>query len=529
MKDQGLDLREYLNVALKRWWLLILGPLLAGTMILTMSVLNTDTPASPPIYEATTTLLIEGKRGINSYEELAMTRAVLDQAIAVGDLPLTVATLRSMTLAVLDEKTQFFRITVISSDPALAALAADGVADSLIQQVDRQRGSQLASVQQELARQADFLRELNSPEAVQEITRSLTSNVNSRLAIIDRAESSQLAVTPASANTARNLALAIFLGGVISLGLTLAVEYLQNPLRSPGQVARRFNLNHLGSVPRWSGARRKTALLVQREGQDPYLSEAINMTATRLEFVAGSRQARTLLVASPDAGEGRSTLAANLAVALASGWQEVVLIDADLRRPALHQFFNLDNRRGLSTLLSEAGAPIMAELQSTDFPRLRVLTAGPTSPNPLELLKSPQMARVFQELKESGVLALVDVPPLAVASDGLIVASLVEGIVLVADAQRGRVGALESALEYLQSVATPILGFVWNRVPNRPFGPKSRERSYHQDSHAPGSGPRPSGSGGSPAQGTFVEPSSPAGGRAEIPSEAHPPVRLGQN
>ncbi|MFQ6026145.1 MAG: polysaccharide biosynthesis tyrosine autokinase [Dehalococcoidia bacterium] len=480
MRDQGLDLREYLNVALRRWWLLILGPLLAAAVVLSMEALDSNSPPPPPMYQATITLLAEGNRRVESYDELVMTRAVLARSIEANDLPLSVENLRSMVVPVSDPKSRFFRITVINANDALAERTADAVAKSMIEWVDIQRSSQLTLLEQDLARRGEFLKSLDSPEAAQELTRALTANLNSQLVIIDPAEVTQLAVSSTGPNTLRNLALAIFLGGAISVGSVVAVEYFQNPLRSPQQMGQRFGLNHLGSIPRWRGARAKTAQLAQSGSSDPLLIEAMNLTATNLEFGATSQNARTLLITSPDSGEGRSTLTAHIGVALASGWQEVILIDADLRRPALHQFFNLDNRRGLSTFLSDPGAEIDQVLQPTDFPRLKVVTAGPAPANPVELLKSPKMNRVLQELKDAGALVLVDAPPVAIASDGLILASLVDGVVIVADGQHGRMGAMELALGNLQNVNAAILGFVWNRVSLRPFPRSSRGRRYYQ-------------------------------------------------
>ena len=119
-------------------------------------------------------------------------------------------------------------------------------------------------------------------------------------------------------------------------------------------------------------------------------------------------------------------------------------------------------------------------IQSTSYQRLQVITSGPTPSNPVELLRCPRMSWLLQQLKESAHIVLVDTPPLLATTDGVLLASQIDGVVVVANASDSRLESMKAAVEGLQRTNSKILGFVWNRAPVRPFSDYSRRERYYR-------------------------------------------------
>jgi capsular exopolysaccharide synthesis family protein len=173
---------------------------------------------------------------------------------------------------------------------------------------------------------------------------------------------------------------------------------------------------------------------------------------------------RTLLVTSANPAEGKSTTVANLSIVMAQAGKRVVLVDADLRLPALHRLFGLNNTIGLTNvLLSEdlAGAIV---LQPTGVDGLSLLSSGPLPPNPSELLGSQRMARVIEYLKTQADIVLLDSPPAMSVTDPVVLAGLMDGVIAVVDAGRTRAGALLRLKELISATRTPLIGVVLNKL-----------------------------------------------------------------
>lgn len=220
-------------------------------------------------------------------------------------------------------------------------------------------------------------------------------------------------------------------------------------------------------------------LVMLRDSRSP-IAEAYRGLRTNLTFSSLDRPLRTLLVTSAGPEEGKSTVLANLAVTEAQAGRQVVIVDADLRRPRQHELFALGNAAGLTTLLADEKSlqnlSLQAEvLQTTEAPGLRVLTSGPLPPNPTELLASQRMAALLAALCAAADLVLLDAPPVVVVTDAAILAAQVDGVLLVVNANGTRREHAQRAQQLLAKVNARIVGSVLNNAaPDRSLRPYYR-------------------------------------------------------
>ena len=212
-------------------------------------------------------------------------------------------------------------------------------------------------------------------------------------------------------------------------------------------------------------------------------SEAYRMLRTNIQFAGLDAPARTIVFTSAGPGEGKTTSVANFGVVAAEGGSRVCLIDSDLRRPALHRLFGLQNGRGLSTALLHS-LPLAELAQPTATPSLSVLTSGPTPPNPAELVGSRRMRELFDSAASDFDLVLCDSPPVISVTDGIALAAQCDGVVMVI-----RVGAipheaLRRATEQLEAVKGRILGVLLNSVDLRRDGYHYKYYRYYRSYQA---------------------------------------------
>ena len=219
-----------------------------------------------------------------------------------------------------------------------------------------------------------------------------------------------------------------------------------------------------------------------RSLQDPRspIAEAYRGLRTNLTFSSLDRPLRTMLITSAGPEEGKSTVLANLAVTEAQAGRRVIIVDADLRRPRQHELFGISNATGLTTALAdEKGLQNLSlqatVLQATEVPGLRVLTSGPLPPNPTELLASQPMAALQTAQSPQYDLVLFDAPPVVVVTDAAILASQVDGVLLVVNANGTRREHAQRAQQLLAKVNARIVGSVLNNAaPDRSLRPYYR-------------------------------------------------------
>ncbi|HUW08444.1 MAG TPA: CpsD/CapB family tyrosine-protein kinase [Anaerolineae bacterium] len=193
-------------------------------------------------------------------------------------------------------------------------------------------------------------------------------------------------------------------------------------------------------------------------------AEAYRRLRTNLEFTSLDQPLRTLLVTSAGPDAGKSTMLANLAVSMAQSGRRVILVDSDLHQPRLHEIFGLDNRSGLTTIVGRSSDEL--PLQETGVKGLRVLPAGPLPDIPADLIGSPAMETLIASLREQADIVLFDTSPVVSVTDAAVLASKVDGVLLVVNAGRTRREHAQRAKAMLERVNARVVGAVLTNAPH---------------------------------------------------------------
>ena len=283
--------------------------------------------------------------------------------------------------------------------------------------------------------------------------------------VVERAETPRAPVSP---NKMLNYKVALILGLLVGIGLALGFEHLDNTFKTPEDVRESLPVPFLGMVPdvevKASGEqpRGPSASQVVRVPNSA-VADAYRVLRTNLIFTSAETTGRVVLVTSASPGEGKTTTLANLAAALAQNGAKVLALDADLRRPTLHQHFSLPMAPGLSDLIVGKAAASQA-IQTTRIERLQLLACGYQPPNPAELLGSPMMKQILDAVRAHYDWVLVDAPPLLAMPDAPVLCPLVEGVVLVLAAEVATKPSVQRALDQVRGVGGKVIGVVLNRV-----------------------------------------------------------------
>lgn len=209
---------------------------------------------------------------------------------------------------------------------------------------------------------------------------------------------------------------------------------------------------------------RSEQLVISSDPKSP-AAEAYRTLRTNLQFSALDRPLKTLLVTSSGPGEGKTTITANLGGAFAQAGKTVIVVGADMRKPTLHALFGLDNRVGLSNVLT-GHVKLENALRKTLQQGLLVLPSGPIPPNPAELLGTQRMRDLVQELTEYADLVIFDAPPVIAVTDAGILAQMVDGTLFVVSLGTTPREVAQAAVEQLQQVGARVLGAVANHLEN---------------------------------------------------------------
>jgi capsular exopolysaccharide synthesis family protein len=316
--------------------------------------------------------------------------------------------------------------------------------------------------------------------------------------IVEKAETPRAPISP---NRTRNYQLALLIGLAIGVGLTLLFENFDNTVRTPEDV-KAMSLPFLGMIPAVTAAAGTTtarpAALRYPEGP---VAEAYRVVRTNLLFSSVAEGGRALIVTSSNPGEGKTTTTANLAISLAANGAKVLVVDADLRRPTLHQHFTIAKTPGLSDVI--VGKRKFSEaIQSVRGKSFHVLPCGYIPPNPAELLGSNVMRDIVRALKTRYDWVLIDTPPVLAMADTPVLCPFVDGIILVVASEASTRPAIQRAIDQLSGVGGTITGAVLNKVDlkrnsyyySQHYG--EYYRSYYSDAEVPDKafatgGPRP--------------------------------------
>ncbi|HUM69711.1 MAG TPA: polysaccharide biosynthesis tyrosine autokinase [Chloroflexota bacterium] len=518
-----MEIRQYVSL-LWRWaWLIVLGIVVAGGLAYVVSARTT------PVYQATAVYLLDRapsgtgneyaqslyeQKLAQSYVRMVNTRPVREETIARLDNAdeLHEGRLAGMVSISAVPETNLITIRVEDIDPTRAAAIANTMGFVFIEQNEirenqryaapianwEQRLNEEAAIIQELETQINTLSDTESPEELATLSRLETQRNEARVRYTDafnklnglqvshaqessnlvQIESAQVNRNPIRPRTETNVLLAALVGGILAAAFIFLIDYLDDTIKSPQEVMADTGLSTLGTIAMIKGEDVADRLITSSAPRDP-VSEAYRVLRTNLSFAAVDEELRTVLVTSSSPSEGKSTTAANLAVALAQTGKRVALVDADLRRPIQHKIFNTINNQGLTTAILDNNTPITFHLQKTKMPDLQVMTSGPIPPNPAELLNSHRMTQVVEELLKEVDVVVFDTPPVLTVADASILAPRMHGTLLVVESGKTRRAALMQAFERLNNANAHLFGVVINKLNPRRLGRYGYYYKYH--------------------------------------------------
>jgi capsular exopolysaccharide synthesis family protein len=435
-----VDLRSGLRLLRERW------KLISAVTVLAVLASGVATWLQTPQYESQVTMFVSARgsdadaadayqgsllsqQKVKSYAELLRAHRVMDGVVDRLGLGLSPAQLSGKVSGATVRDTALLTVAVRDPDPDQARRLADAVSREFIELVpvlEPQTGRE--------------------PPAV-------------KVTVVSPA---QLPGSPVSPRPVRNLGLAALLGLLAGFGLAMSRRALDTTVQTGEQAEQLTGAPSLGSVQFDPGAGRRP--LVDPASHAPR-AEDFRKVRTNLQFVNVDRSHRAILVTSAVPEEGKTVTACNLAIALAEAQQRVVVVDADLRSPAVARYLGLPNGVGLTTVLLGRARLAAATQRWGDGP-CHALTSGPVPPNPAALLASSRLRSLLEELRAGYDVVLVDAPPTLPVADAAALAAACDGVAVVVRHGRTRHDQLRTAARTLRGAGVPILGTVLNRTPH---------------------------------------------------------------
>jgi capsular exopolysaccharide synthesis family protein len=303
--------------------------------------------------------------------------------------------------------------------------------------------------------------------------------------------------TPIAPRRLTTVLAALFLSTLFGAGLALFLEYLDDTIRTTEEVENFLRLPALAAIPTIDSMPKRRLLLVggnspdEESGKDSSellinndprssLAEAYRQLRTSILLSTAGHAPKSLLITSSLPAEGKTTTAVNTAISLAQTGAKVLVIDADMRRPRLHSVFGVSNAEGLSSILSSdlEEQEILNIVQYDNDSKLNLLPSGPIPPNPAELIGSEQMANLLKTMQANFTHVVVDSPPIASFTDGVLIASMVDGVILVVHSGKSSRQVVRRSRQLLMDIGVKIFGVVLNNVNLR-----SQDNYYYYQSY----------------------------------------------
>lgn len=482
--------------------------------------------------------LLASDQLVQTEAQLAVGDPIL-RAVASQYPGLTVQQLAGEVSSAPRVNTQLFEIDVLDASSGRAASLANAIADTLISkqlQTAQQENKQAQqTIQQDIAATQQQINDVSNKIAtlqaqgasrerigvLQNQLSGLQQNYNqwetslSQLVVAQGqsgdflrvAQPAQPALSPAQPNVKLNTVGGLVAGLLLGMLLAVLFEQLDTHVHSPEELSELLNWTVLGTV--WRSRSTDRREMINPQGHDSN-AESYRILRTNVGFSGIDSPLRTLMLTSPTPGDGKSTITANLAIFMAKAGKNTLLIDADLRRPTQHEIFNLGaDKQGLSNAVLAFSAPASSSnsvaatpqfvvptspdrfpgaslngqaglqqfIHAVGIPNLRVMPSGPLPPNPSELLDSKAMESLFKALQNCGAeVVIFDTPPILGLSDARILASKVDGVLIVADMMRANKKHLKQVKELLAQSGAHVLGCIMNK---QRHGHRNQSYSYY--------------------------------------------------
>ncbi len=498
-----------MTIILRRWWLLIILPIIATTVGYLISI------RQPSVYQATTTILIGqniqsadvNRTDIQASEALALTYAdltvrqpILQNVIDKLNLGVSWRNLRNRIHAEPVTGTQLLEINVEANSPELARSIADEVANQLILLSPNNRtdssdetlsafnNQQIAYLQEKIlseqkkidgleaaiqnARSSEALADLQNQKMDlekliaerEQIYLGLVALANkdtmpNSLAVVEPAQASNYRIRP---RVELNSILSGMLGLVLALGFILLLDYLDDTFNSMDELYQSVNLPVFGVVGKIQGKNITDKLITQLETFSP-IAESFRMIRSKIGFKIGDSPKKAIAVISAMPGEGKSLTAANLAIVMAQAGLKTILVDADLRRSVVHQIFDVENEIGMADLLTSQKIKVNDCLTKTHIDNLRILTSGKRISDTTERLGTRRLSEVVTQLKNNSDVVIFDSPPALLVADTSLLCNQVDGVILVVRAGKSKRRWIQQTILDMEKADANLMGCIVNQ------------------------------------------------------------------
>jgi capsular exopolysaccharide synthesis family protein len=448
-----LNLQEYAKLLRARWVTVCISTLVVVLGAVALTLLTT------PLYQASTRLFVSTTTGgataadlyqgnrlsqdrVLSYTQLLMGESLAQRTVDKLGLDMSAGQLRANVKATAKSNTVLIDVAVTDESPVRARDIANALSDEFVVMV----------------------RELETPED--------GSRPYARVVVEQRAS---IPGKPVSPKVTRNILAGVGLGLILGVGAALLRDLLDNTVKDREAVEEIAGVGLVGTIPLDKDRRKEPAISYGTDSSS--IAESFRKLRTNLQFLSVDNPPRVILVTSSLPGEGKSTTAINIALALAEAEHEVVLVDGDMRRPSVAKYLGLVGAVGFSSVLSNQ-VSVSEAIQKSRYPGLSVLTSGGTPPNPSELLGSLAAKNVLEDLRKQFDYVIVDSSPLLAVTDAAILAAGADGVLIMARAGQTKRDQLAHAIGALADVGATLLGAVLTMVPTRGAGSYSYKYTY---------------------------------------------------
>jgi capsular exopolysaccharide synthesis family protein len=430
-----MELRDYLRILRKRTKSIVFSTLLCAATALGISLVTV------PVYQGSAKLLVVAKTEpgggtasayegallsqqlVKSFSQILESRATAEAALRLDPQPLTARQLQARIRAEPVTETLLINLSVEDTDPARARRLTNSVARAFTEAVPK----------------------LQTGSALQ----------------VSLVEPALTPTSPARPRTKLNVTLGLVLGVMLGVGLAFLREFVDRTVKTPEELEAAAGVAVVGTIPPFKAA--KQPIPVAAEPRTP-AAEAFRKLRTNFAFLGVDRESLCCVITSPTAADGKSTVVANLAIALSQTGQRVALVDADLRKPSLHRTFGLQQRVGTTTVLLDQ-ADVFDALQQPNQDHPAILTSGQLPPNPSELLGSRRMEQLLKELRGAFDVVLVDCAPLLPVTDPMVVSRFTDGILLITRAAVTTRDQVNAAKMACAKAGATLFGTVLNASP----------------------------------------------------------------
>jgi capsular exopolysaccharide synthesis family protein len=456
-----MEFRDYLRILRKRALLIVATFLVCGSAAYGLSASTT------PVYQGNAKLLVVAKtdpRGgttsayegallsqqlVKSFAQIIESRATAETALRLDPQPFSPRQLQAKISAEPVTDTLLINVAVADTVPRRARRLTNSVARAFIDNLPR--------LQQDSALQISLVEPALTP------------------------------LKPIRPRTPLNVGLGVLLGLLLGVSLAFLREFLDRSVTTPEQLEQAVTAPVVGMIPPFKA--HKQPIPVADQPRTP-AAEAFRKLRTNFAFLGVDRDSLCCVVTSPAASDGKSTVAVNLAIALARAGERVAIVDADLRKPSLHRLFRLPQRVGTTTVLLDQ-ADVQDAIQDLGPNMPSVLTSGQLPPNPSELLGSRRMEELLAQLRATYDVVLIDCAPLLPVTDPMVVSRLADGILLIARAGTTSRDQAQAATAACVKAGAKILGTVLNGT-SVIEGDQSAYYAYYGERERRKAGPEPS-------------------------------------